>query len=336
MTEQTTPRVQASGGRWRWLAAVPVLVLTAGVLAGVGQANQADPANQQNQRDRTAAGRAAGRMPAVGRDLGSWQTEPGVYPGYSQPSSEIDLAFAHMGKIAEVSVEEGDQIQPGQVLIRQDITADEARLKALQIKADVVARVKLAETQLKQAEVEHERMANAAPTAYSTLERERARLEVEAAGTRIVEENRQGLAAEAEAQEQQVIIQHRVLQTPEPGIVQKVEAAVGEVFGPETPALRVVRIDPLYVEVIEAPAEDVRRLKVGDAVQVRLDAEGPWVEARVNFIDPVGNAASGTLPFRLELPNPDGRPAGMRVQVKLPEAAEAGAGGGQQAAGGGA
>jgi hypothetical protein len=104
---------------------------------------------------------------------------------------------------------------------------------------------------------------------------------------------------------------------------------VGEVFGPQTPALKVVKIDPLYVEVVEVPATQVMRMKVGDTVQVRYGEEDEWQDARIVFINPVGDpyGDSSRLAFRAELPNPDGVPAGLAVQVRL---------GGNQATAGGA
>ena len=103
--------------------------------------------------------------------------------------------------------------------------------------------------------------------------------------------------------------------------VEKVDAAVGEVFGPQTPAIKIVTIDPLHVEVLTYEAERVMRLGVGDTVQVQYVGEQEWRDAKVIFISPVGEASK--LPFKAELPNPDGRPAGLPVMVRLPSEAAA-------------
>jgi multidrug efflux pump subunit AcrA (membrane-fusion protein) len=287
--------------------AFPALILAAGALTSVapGVVQQDAPATR------------------LYRELA-----PGVVPGTTAPSKEMDLAFADYGRVAEVTVKEGDRVEAGQLLMRQDLAADEALLRSLQVKADVAARVEVARTQLELAKVELEAI-RAASTAASDLEVQRAELEVKAAETRILEEERQGRFAAHDVEQQQARVDQRSMFAPDAGVVQKLDAAVGEVFGPQTPALKVVKIDPLYVEVVEVPATQVMRMKVGDTVQVRYGEEDEWQDARIVFINPVGDpyGDSSRLAFRAELPNPDGVPAGLAVQVRL---------GGNQATAGGA
>ena len=241
--------------------------------------------------------------------------------GKTQPSRDMELAFANLGRINEVLVKEGDKVEAGQMLMQQDIEADLARLRAMESEADVQARVELARTQADLARVELQ-SAEDAGTAVAALEVERAQLEVKAADTRINEEQRLGTVAEHRAQEQRILVEQRSLASPEGGVVQKVDAAAGEVFGPQTPAIRVVTLDPLHVEVINAPAAQVMKLRVGDSVQVRYAGEDQWQEARVIFINPIGDPTGepGKLSFKADLPNPNGYPAGLRVEVQLPAA----------------
>lgn len=240
-------------------------------------------------------------------------------PGETLPSKEMDLAFPLLGHVSEVMVKEGDVVQAGQVLMKQDIAADTARLQGLEAKADVKVLVALAGRQKELAELELE-AAKAAFTAVADLEVRRAELEVNIAETRIDEQTRQGKIDEFAAQEQRIMIDEKQMKSPVSGIVQKVDASVGEVFGPQTPALRIVKIDPLHVQVIQAPASMVMRMKVGDTVQVRYEDEDQWRDAKVTFIDPVGNPSGGTgrLRFKAELPNPENFPAGLSVKVRLP------------------
>lgn len=248
--------------------------------------------------------------------------EPNVINGKTEPSKEVELAFANLGKINQVLVKEGDQIEAGQILMRQEDAADVARLKALEVEADVQARVNLARTQADLARLELT-AAEQAFTAAKPLEVERAKAEVQLADTRIIIEQQTGLVAGHRADEQRILVDQKVLSSPETGVVQAIDAAVGEVFGPQTPALRVVKIDPLFVEVLLGSAAQVMKLRVGQTVQVRYEGEQDWHDAKVVFINPVGDPAGGTsrLPFRAELPNPEGRPAGLNVEVRLPEAA---------------
>ena len=235
--------------------------------------------------------------------------------GQTEPSKEMELAFPLMGQVNEVLVKEGDRVEAGQVLIKQDFAADEARLKGLEAKADVTVLVKLAEAQHELAKVEHE-IAKAGGDAYQPIEVRRLKLDVELSATRIDEQKRQGLIDSFAADEQRIMIDYKQLRSPASGYVEKVEAAVGEVFGPQTPALKVVTIDPLNVLVLIAEAPRVMRLAVGDTVHVQYVGEEEWRDAKVTFISPVGEA--GKLRFKAELPNPEGRPAGLPVNVRLP------------------
>lgn len=239
--------------------------------------------------------------------------------GTTRPSKEMDLAFTNAGRVAQVTVKEGDRIEAGQLLMQQDVAVDEAYLRSLQVKADIVARVELARTQLELAKLELKAAEDAQP-AISPLEVERALLEVEAAETRILEEERQGKMAAAEVEQQQAILEQRTLNSPDSGVVQKLDAAVGEIFGPQAPALKIVKIDPLHVEMVDVPAAQVMKLKVGDPIQVRYEGDDAWQEARIIFINPVGDPYGdwSRLAFKAELANPDGHPAGLRIQVRLP------------------
>ena len=249
-----------------------------------------------------------GRTPAQSADQG--------IAGRTEPSKTTEIAFPLLGQISEVMVKEGDKVEPGDVLVQQDVTADTARLKGLEAKANVAVLVELAERQRDLAQVEFDIINNAPPGVFQQIEVRRAELEVEVAETRIKEQSRQGEIDQFAAEEQRVLIDQKTLRSPVKGIVEKVEAAVGEVFGPQVPAMTLVTTDPLHVSVLTAPASQVMRMSLGDTVLVQYEGEQEWREAKVSFISPVGEARS--LPFKAELPNPDGRPAGLPVTVRLP------------------
>src|SRR5688572_28401884 len=50
--------------------------------------------------------------------------------GETVPSKEMDLAFAVPGRVAEVAIKEGDVVEAGQLLMQQDVAADQALLKS--------------------------------------------------------------------------------------------------------------------------------------------------------------------------------------------------------------
>jgi hypothetical protein len=91
----------------------------------------------------------------------------------------------------------------------------------------------------------------------------------------------------------------------------------------------VVNNDPLNVEVLALNVRQVSMLKLGQKLQVKYapeDKNAPWQEAAITYFDPVANNQTDQRMFRMELPNPEGKEAGLRMIVKLPpEVAKAGA-----------
>jgi hypothetical protein len=85
----------------------------------------------------------------------------------------------------------------------------------------------------------------------------------------------------------------------------------------------VVKNDPLYVEVRELRTSQVAQLKLGQKLQVRYedDADKPenWQEAEIFYFDPVADTSVDARLFKLRLANPTGRPAGLRMVVRLPD-----------------
>jgi RND family efflux transporter MFP subunit len=141
--------------------------------------------------------------------------------------------------------------------------------------------VKVAEAQLKEAELTHEI----------------ARLEV-------------GQAEET--------LKQRTLISPIDGVVTERLLVPGEYRNEQSPILTLAEIDPLRVEVF-VPTSQYGRIGVGSTAQIRPQQPiGGSYSATVTVVDQVLDAASGTFGVRLALPNPDRRlPAGIRCKVQF-------------------
>ncbi|MEB0135166.1 efflux RND transporter periplasmic adaptor subunit [Actimicrobium sp. CCC2.4] len=120
-----------------------------------------------------------------------------------------------------------------------------------------------------------------------------------------------------ERKQQQEVLALRTITSPINGVVVERYLAPGDHVAQEK-ILKLVQIDPLYVEVI-APVELFGTIRTGMTGQVRLDPmmSGSY-SAKVTVVDRVIDAASGTFGVRLELRNPGNKiPAGMRCNVKF-------------------
>ncbi len=109
------------------------------------------------------------------------------------------------------------------------------------------------------------------------------------------------------------------MESPLNGVVTKRHYSPGE-FVQDEVILELAQIDPLRVEVA-VPVSLYGKVTVGMEAQVEWEAPvlGTYT-ARVEVVDPVVDAASGTIGIRLQLPNPDGKlPAGTKCTVRFPD-----------------
>ena len=86
----------------------------------------------------------------------------------------------------------------------------------------------------------------------------------------------------------------------------------------EADTIRVVEIDPLYVEVV-MPIEQFGSIRKGMTARVFPEQPiGGEYTATVTIVDQLVDAASGTFGVRLELPNKDRKvPAGLKCGIEF-------------------
>ncbi len=121
-----------------------------------------------------------------------------------------------------------------------------------------------------------------------------------------------------EVREAQERLEQRTISSPCDGVVAKRMSSPGE-FVEEKPILDLVQLNPLRVEVV-VPVRLYGTIKVGMTGMVEWEAPiGGTYPAVVKIVDPVLDAASGTIGVRLELPNPGLKlPAGAKCSVRFP------------------
>jgi RND family efflux transporter MFP subunit len=209
-----------------------------------------------------------------------------------EPSVEVKLGSPVDGIIAEIRVERGERVREGQALVLLNSQVEAAAVESARGKAEFAQR---------KAERNDELFRKQLISAQ-----ERDQLETEAK------------LAVLELREREAALRMRTITSPINGVVvdrlmspgDQISRAGGQI-------LRLMRLDPLYVEVV-APSALFGRLRTG--ASVRVIPEGPGQRgyaARVTVIDPIIDAASATFRVRLELPNPGNTiPAGLRCRVQ--------------------
>jgi len=209
-----------------------------------------------------------------------------------EPYLEVNVSSAVPGILEEVRVDRGDRVKKGQVLATLVSDVERAHLDLVRAKVEFAERrvVRNEELYRKQMISIHEK---------DEMETEARILALE--------------LREAEAR-----LAQRTILSPLEGIVVRRFYSPGE-FVQEKPIVSLAQVDPLRVEVA-LPVRLYGKVKVGMTGQVEWEAPlGGELSARVTVVDPVLDAASGTIGIRLELANPERRrPAGTKCLVRFP------------------
>ncbi len=237
----------------------------------------------------------------------------------TKPSRDVKLGFVSAGRIADVLVREGDVVQAGRVLMRMDDEAERISLDRLKAQAEDKIQIHHAEAQLEQKKVTLEKIQMAFQSGAATdLELREAKLAVTVSELSLELAQFERLQAQRQYKAGEVTLERMVLKSSIAGKVEQMQLQPGESVDGYVPVIRVVSIDPLWVDA-PVPLAMAMALESGQIGQVRYQGkEGQVVEGRIIHIAAVADAASETLTVRLEVPNPTGRPAGEYVHVSFP------------------
>ena len=245
--------------------------------------------------------------------------------GITGPNADVTLSFVVAGRIDQVLVSPGARVAKDQPLVHLFDEPEQIQARQLKMLSEDRTKVLAAEAELAQKRVDLKKLKQAhAKGAASVWEVEHLYLNV-----RIAE-----LALESAKLEQEQYrrrydharsqLSRMHLLAPMDGLVEEVSVEAGESIGTLGPVLRIVRNDPLWIDV-PVPLVQTRDLELGQAVWVTFPGEAAAAGAptgKVINISTVADAASETLRIRVEVPNPQQRPAGERVMVAFSPADE--------------
>jgi len=234
------------------------------------------------------------------------------------PSADVTLSFVQPGRIAEIHVKEGDAVKAGDVLVQLDDAADQVRLAQLRAESENLTHIQAAEASLAQKRVDLKKLETAAErNAATELEVEHAKLDVRIADLSLKVAIFEHEQAQRKHEEAKIQVDNMSLKSPIYGTIEKIDVEVGESVNALDIAARVVRIDPLWIDV-PVPVTNTRNLKCRNPARVQFpDPDKISVDGIIVFIGAVADAASGTLRVRVQLPNRSDRPAGEHVRVTL-------------------
>ncbi len=210
-----------------------------------------------------------------------------------EPNEEVKLSSQIPGILDSIRMERGDQVKRGQIVARLKSGVEKAAVALAQARVDFGKRKLVRNEDLYRQEL------------ISIHEKD--------------EMETEHRIAELELQEAKEKLKLRTLRSPINGIVTERHHSAGEFVG-EDPVLTLVSIDPLNVEII-VPVSRIGSIRKGMTAIVEPESPaGGSFNGKVDIVDQIIDAASGTYTVRVKLPNPGHRiAAGLKCWVRFSE-----------------
>jgi RND family efflux transporter MFP subunit len=253
--------------------------------------------------------------------LGATQAAAAAFDCMIDARQMVEIRSSVEAVIESVKVDRGSVVTKGQVLVTLQSGPERAALALAEGRAQNQGDIKLAEARL---DIAGKKLKRADELFKQKFISENARDEAQAdfrlASEELLRARENQRMAELEAERAREVLMLRTIRSPVTGVVVEVMRKAGE-FGAITfkdPIMRLAEIDPLYVVAI-LPSSMYGKVRRGQRAVVTPDATiGGTYETTVMVVDPVIDAASGTIGVRMELPNRKGRiPAGVRCKVEF-------------------
>ena len=246
------------------------------IVSAYAQSNQQNPLEKARTTVETLINRLRGRDMPEGIVKTNGRIE----------ATEVDVAAKYPGRLATVSVNEGDEVTAGQVVATISSPETEAQLrgaqaqllKAKQSLAEVVALIAQRKSDLDFARPDYERgktLLEHGNIPQQVVDQRRNKLEAAEAGYVAANAQRDQAeaaikAAEADVERLQSILVDLVLRSPRSGRVQYRLARAGEVVGAGQRVLTILDLNDVYM-TIYLPANVAGRLMLGDEARTILD-----------------------------------------------------------------
>ena len=246
------------------------------IVSAYAQSNQQNPLEKARTSVETLINRLRGRDMPEGIVKTNGRIE----------ATEVDVAAKYPGRLATVSVNEGDEVTAGQAVATISSPETEAQLrgaqaqvlKAKQSLAEAVALIAQRKSDLDFARPDYERgktLLEHGNIPQQVVDQRRNKLEAAEAGYVAANAQRDQAeaaikAAEADVERLQSILVDLVLVSPRSGRVQYRLARAGEVVGAGQRVLTILDLNDVYM-TIYLPANVAGRLALGDEARTILD-----------------------------------------------------------------
>ncbi|MFH0981664.1 MAG: efflux RND transporter periplasmic adaptor subunit [Planctomycetota bacterium] len=218
---------------------------------------------------------------------------------------EVSLASKLLAKVVTLEVKAGQVVRKDQVLVKLDDT--DLRARREQAEAAVAA----ARAARNQAKVEFDRV-------QSLYERQAAaKIEFDRADTALKSAEAELQRAEQGLNEAAAILDYATIRAPIDGTVVDKKVEVGDTVTPGQVLLTLY--DPTHMQLVASVRESLtHRLRVGQTIDVRVDALNKTCQGQISEIVPEAESASRTFSVKVTGPCPPGIYSGMFGRLLIP------------------
>jgi len=233
------------------------------------------------------------------------------------------LAFTVPGRVAKVHVKSGDAVKAGDPLIQLEDEAGRFQVELYAHKANSTVSIEAADKEHGLATVEEKRIREAfEQNAAAHFEVERAELQTQLAALRRAQAIEARDQAKIQLSAAQIAHDAFTLRASIDATVEEVVVAEGETVETLKPVILIVAVDPLVIDA-HVPTSDSLPLKPGMPAWIRPrtsdTADTTPAKGTIVYVAQVADARSDTRLVRVELPNPEKKPAGTHVTVEFTE-----------------
>lgn len=233
----------------------------------------------------------------------------------------IDLRSPVDGVIDKLYVRRGDKVKKGQLVATLASGPERAALELARSRASMVGEIRSAEAKVDLAKKKWLRAEELMQKNFVSVNaRDEAQAEYKLAIEQLRAATENQRLAELDVTRAEEVLAQRSIKSPVNGVVVDVLLRPGDLMSSnqKDPIMKLVEVDPLNVELV-LPVSQFGMIKEGQRAEVLPEQPvGGRHAARVEIVDPVVDAASGTFGVRLRLPNPGYRiPAGIKCHVRF-------------------
>jgi RND family efflux transporter MFP subunit len=245
-------------------------------------------------------------------------SEAGV-EGFTEPYRQIELAVGEPGVLANVDVQPGSRVEPGQIVAQLDTSVLARTLDIARQRSESVGALSAAQAELELRAKYYQQLSQLKDRGHATQrEIDRASTDVKVAEARVAMAEEELALQRLECRRIEAQIERRIIRSPIRGVVSDVRCEVGESFmGNDSRILTIVQLDRLRAKFSLEPSVAVQ-IKAGQTVHVSLGHDTTPLPGTIESVSPVMDAKSATVEVTVRLENPqEANPSGARCWLRV-------------------